>query len=63
MAGKLGPEHASPFDNYTTAQRSVMRSPTVAGDNQYIVYAMTGSMADVKAWMQDLYNHRAELEW
>ncbi len=59
----LGAKFGSPYINNTTAQRSVMRSPTVAGDNRYIVYIMSGTVAEVKAWMQDLYNHRKELEW
>ena len=60
-SSELGP--SSPFDGHTTAQRSVMRSPTVAGDNRYTVYLMSGTVAEVKAYMQDLYDHRAELEW
>lgn len=59
----LGPKFGSPYINNTTAQRSVMRSPTVAGDNRYVVYIMSGTVAEVKAWMQDLYDHREELEW
>jgi hypothetical protein len=59
----LGPNHASPFDGNTTAQRSVMRTPTVAGSNRYTVYIMSGSVAEVKSYMQALYDHRNQLEW
>ncbi len=59
----LGPQHASPFDGNTTAQRSVMRTPTVAGSNRYTVYIMSGTVAEVKSHMQALYDNRNLLEW
>jgi hypothetical protein len=59
----IGARHASPFDGNTTAQRSVMRTPTVAGANRYTTYIMSGTVAEVKKMMQDLYDQRARLEW
>lgn len=59
----IGSAHASPFDGRTTAQRSVMRTPTAAGDNRYTVYIMSGSVSEVQSYMQDLYDHRETLEW
>ncbi len=60
---KIGEKYASPFNGATTAQRSVMRTTTLPGDNRYTVYIMSGSVAEVKACMQDLYDHRDALEW
>lgn len=40
-----------------------MRTTTLPGDNRYTVYIMSGSVSEVKACMQDLYNHRDALEW
>lgn len=60
---KIGKKHASPFDGATTAQRSVMRTATLPGDNRYVVYIMSGTIAEVKKYMQDLYDKRDYLEW
>jgi len=59
----LGTQYSSPFNNYTLAQRSVTRLNSVAGDNRYTVYVMSGQLSEVTNWMQDLYNNRTLLEW